>query len=109
MLVARVPPLPRHLIRPTVFTALGAVFGWPILIAVALHRTTSSHVAVIAAVIEAKDTITSNIKSASEELLELAKVGIDLAAVTDHLEADGVEKFMSSWESLLAEVEHAKQ
>ena len=65
--------------------------------------------AVIAAVIEARDTITPNIKSAADELIELAKVGIDLAAVTDHLEADGVEKFMSSWESLLAEVERAKQ
>ena len=65
--------------------------------------------AVINAVIEAEDTITPNIKSASEELLALAKAGIDLAKVTDHLEADGVEKFMASWEALLAEVEKAKQ
>ena len=65
--------------------------------------------AVINAVIEAEDTITPNLKSASEELLALAKAGIDLAAVTDHLEADGVEKFMASWEALLAEVEKAKQ
>jgi transaldolase len=65
--------------------------------------------AVINAVIEAEDTITPNLKSASEELLALAKAGIDLAKVTDHLEADGVEKFMDSWEALLAEVEKAKQ
>lgn len=50
MLALRVPALPRHLWRPTAFTALGAVFGWPILIAIALQRTTSSHVSVIAAV-----------------------------------------------------------
>ena len=63
MLAARVPPLPRHLIRPTVFTALGAVFGWPILIAVALHRTTSSHVAVIAAVMPLVTAIIAVLKN----------------------------------------------
>ena len=42
--------LPRALWRPMVFTTLGAVFGWPILIALALQRSTSAHVAVIAAV-----------------------------------------------------------
>ncbi len=43
-------PLPsrRHL-RPLLFTMVGAVFGWPILLAFALQRTTSAHVAVIAA------------------------------------------------------------
>ena len=50
MLALKVPALPRHLWRPMAFTALGAVFGWPILIAVALERTTSSHVSVISAV-----------------------------------------------------------
>ena len=50
LLAARRVPLPSatHL-RPLVFTMLGAVFGWPILIALALERTTSAHVAVIAA------------------------------------------------------------
>ena len=50
LLVARRVPLPsrRHL-APLVFTMLGAVFGWPILVALALQRTTSAHVAVIAA------------------------------------------------------------
>ena len=42
--------LPRALWRPMLFTTLGAVFGWPILIALALQRSTSAHVAVIAAV-----------------------------------------------------------
>ncbi|CAN2218432.1 RhaT Permeases of the drug/metabolite transporter (DMT) superfamily [Candidatus Nanopelagicaceae bacterium] len=50
MLALKVPALPRHLWRPMAFTAMGAVFGWPILIAVALERTTSSHVSVISAV-----------------------------------------------------------
>jgi drug/metabolite transporter (DMT)-like permease len=47
--VGRVPwPATEHR-RPLVFTMLGAVFGWPILLALALQRTTSAHVAVIAA------------------------------------------------------------
>jgi drug/metabolite transporter (DMT)-like permease len=49
LLARRVPfPAPQHL-RPLVYTMLGAVFGWPILLALALQRTTSAHVAVIAA------------------------------------------------------------
>ena len=45
----RVPvPARRHWL-PLFFTMLGAVFGWPILIALALRHTTSAHVAVIAA------------------------------------------------------------
>jgi drug/metabolite transporter (DMT)-like permease len=50
MVIARVPALPRHLWRPMIFTTLGAVYGWPILIALALQRTTSAHVSVLAAV-----------------------------------------------------------
>ncbi len=50
LLVAnRVPPPARTHLRPLLFTALGAVFGWPILLALALQRTTSAHAAVIAA------------------------------------------------------------
>ena len=50
LLAARRVPLPSAAhVRPLVFTMLGAVFGWPILIALALERTTSAHVAVIAA------------------------------------------------------------
>jgi len=50
LLLARRVPFPerRHL-TPIVFTMIGAVFGWPILLALALERTTSAHVAVIAA------------------------------------------------------------
>jgi drug/metabolite transporter (DMT)-like permease len=41
-------PAREHL-KPLLFTMLGAVFGWPILLALALERTTSAHAAVIAA------------------------------------------------------------
>jgi drug/metabolite transporter (DMT)-like permease len=50
LLLVRHVPLPsREYLRPLVFTMLGAVFGWPILLALALERTTSAHAAVIAA------------------------------------------------------------
>ncbi len=45
----RVPLPPADQLRPLFLTMLGAVFGWPILLALALQRTTSAHVAVIAA------------------------------------------------------------
>ena len=46
----RRPPLPpRDQLRPLFVTMLGAVFGWPILLALALQRTTAAHAAVIAA------------------------------------------------------------
>src|SRR5262245_19875808 len=47
--VRRVPLPAREHRRPLLYTMLGAVFGWPILLALALERTTSAHVAVIAA------------------------------------------------------------
>lgn len=50
MLTMRVPRFPTAYIRQLVFITLGGVFGWPILIAFALQRTTSAHVAVIAAI-----------------------------------------------------------
>jgi drug/metabolite transporter (DMT)-like permease len=50
LLAARHVPRPaaEH-VRPLFYTMAGAVFGWPILLALALQRTTSAHVAVIAA------------------------------------------------------------
>ncbi|MFY9331169.1 MAG: DMT family transporter [Candidatus Nanopelagicales bacterium] len=50
LIIRRVPWPQRTLIRPLIYTMAGAVFGWPILIALALQRTTSAHAAVIAAV-----------------------------------------------------------
>ncbi len=49
-------PRRRHL-RPLIYTMLGAVFGWPILLAIALTRTTSAHAAVIAAFMPATTAI----------------------------------------------------
>ncbi|MDA3021061.1 MAG: DMT family transporter [Actinomycetota bacterium] len=39
----------RSVVRPLLLTMVGAVFGWPILIAIALQYTTSAHLAVIIA------------------------------------------------------------
>jgi drug/metabolite transporter (DMT)-like permease len=49
LVVRRAPLPPAQQLRPLLYTMLGAVFGWPILLALALERTTSAHVAVIAA------------------------------------------------------------
>ena len=45
----RVPLPPRQQLRPLLATMVGAVFGWPIMLALALQRTTAAHAAVIAA------------------------------------------------------------
>ena len=50
LLVRRLPWPDRSLMRPLIYTMAGAVFGWPILIALALERTTAAHAAVIAAI-----------------------------------------------------------
>ena len=50
LLVRRVPLPDRSMMRPLLYTMAGAVFGWPILIALALERTTAAHAAVIAAI-----------------------------------------------------------
>ena len=47
----------RHHVRPLIYTMIGAVFGWPILLAIALTRTTSAHAAVIAAFMPATTAI----------------------------------------------------
>jgi drug/metabolite transporter (DMT)-like permease len=43
--VRRVPLPPQRDLLPLLVTMLGAVFGWPILLALALQRTTSAHAA----------------------------------------------------------------
>ena len=63
MIKAKVPPLPRKLWRPMVFTTLGGVFGWPILISLALQRTTTAHVAVVSAVMPLATAIISVLKN----------------------------------------------
>ena len=47
--IRRVPVPDRSLWRPIGYTIAGAVIGWPVLVALALERTTSAHTAVIAA------------------------------------------------------------
>ena len=49
LLLRRVPWPGREQLKPLIYTMIGAVFGWPILLALALERTTSAHAAVIAA------------------------------------------------------------
>jgi drug/metabolite transporter (DMT)-like permease len=47
--IRRVPLPAREHWRPLALTALGAVFGWPVFLALALERTTAAHASVIAA------------------------------------------------------------
>ena len=49
LFIRRVPPPPRHLWKSLFFVMIGAVFGWPVLMAIALNYTTAAHAAVIAA------------------------------------------------------------
>lgn len=53
------------------------------------------------------DTITKNVASASEFLTELAAAGVDFDDVTAKLEAEGVEKFIASWDELVGSVASA--
>ena len=62
MIYRKVPALPKDLWRPMFFTTLGAVFGWPILIALALDRSTSEHVAVIAAIMPLTTAVIATLK-----------------------------------------------
>jgi transaldolase len=49
-------------------------------------------------------TVESNIDAAREHLRRLAKVGINLDAITQRLQDDGVSAFASSFDSLLASI-----
>jgi transaldolase len=53
------------------------------------------------------DTITSEFKSAAQTFVELKAAGIDMAKVTQHLEDDGVAKFIAAWDELLHNVDAA--
>lgn len=54
-----------------------------------------------------KDSITPNIDSAKTFMAQLAEVGIDIVEVTSLLEAEGVEKFIASWNELVESVANA--
>jgi len=49
LLIRRIPLPPRHLWKSLFFVMLGAVFGWPVFMAIALNYTTAAHASVIAA------------------------------------------------------------
>ena len=49
LVVCKVPVPPRHLWKPLFFVMLGAVFGWPVFMAIALNYTSAAHASVIAA------------------------------------------------------------
>ncbi len=53
------------------------------------------------------DTITKNVTLAAAFLAELAQAGVDFDAVTAKLETEGVEKFIASWDELVASVSAA--
>jgi drug/metabolite transporter (DMT)-like permease len=49
LLIRQIPLPPRHLWKSLFFVMLGAVFGWPVFMAIALNYTTAAHASVIAA------------------------------------------------------------
>ena len=55
------------------------------------------------------ETLTVGVDEALAQLEQLAEVGVDLAAVTQKLQDDGVDSFAKSFESLLASVAQKQQ
>ncbi|MCF8549180.1 MAG: transaldolase [Pontimonas sp.] len=53
------------------------------------------------------DRVTGHSDAARETMSVLQELGISLSDITDHLEADGVEKFVQSWRELLDTVASA--
>ncbi|MGI9135561.1 MAG: transaldolase family protein, partial [Candidatus Nanopelagicales bacterium] len=53
------------------------------------------------------DTVTGTAAQSRDELTALAALGIYIAEVCDLLEAEGVQKFIDSWESLRTTVASA--
>ncbi len=53
------------------------------------------------------DTISNSYTESEEVLAAVAQLGIDIDEVTAKLEAEGVEKFIASWDSLLGTVKAA--
>ncbi|MGQ9908455.1 MAG: bifunctional transaldolase/phosoglucose isomerase [Candidatus Flexifilum sp.] len=53
----------------------------------------------------AAETLTQGLTEAQQTLNDLARVGVDLKAITDQLQIDGVEAFAESFRSLLDQVE----
>ena len=54
---------------------------------------------------EVRDTLNENIAEAEQALNDLKKVGIDLNAITEQLQVDGVKAFSDSFDQVLAALE----
>lgn len=53
-------------------------------------------------------TVRDNVDTARAQIAQLADLGIDLDAITQELQDDGVDKFAKSFESLMASIEEKK-
>lgn len=108
----RVPIPDRSLWRPIAYTIAGAVIGWPVLVALALERTTSAHTAVIAsfmplctavlAVLRTKERVSTSFWFAATSgtaalvIFSLTRGGAEGADLTADLLMVGAV-FASSW------------
>lgn len=54
-----------------------------------------------------QESVQANLEDARQLIADVRRLGIDLDKVTDTLEREGVEKFIDSWNELLATVEAA--
>jgi transaldolase len=54
-------------------------------------------------------TVTQGVDAAQADMAALAAAGIDMGAVTDELELDGVKKFADSFQDLLSAIEERKE
>ncbi|MEA3441348.1 MAG: transaldolase [Chloroflexota bacterium] len=57
---------------------------------------------------EVRLTLEGNLGQAHDQLADLAKLGIDLEAVTQRLQDDGVEAFASSFDGMLASIDQKR-
>ena len=62
LFIRRVPLIPRQYLKSIIYVTVGTALIWPTLIALALQRTTSAHVAVIAAIMPLVTAIFAVIK-----------------------------------------------
>lgn len=51
------------------------------------------------------ETLAENLETANQQLAIVAQAGINLAAITDQLESDGVDSFKKAFDSLLADLQ----
>ncbi|MEM7483270.1 MAG: bifunctional transaldolase/phosoglucose isomerase [Acidobacteriota bacterium] len=58
---------------------------------------------------EAQETLSEDVQQAAERIAALKILGVDLDAVTDRLQADGVAAFARSFDDLLSAVEHKRR